>query len=738
MACFFLVFLYKSPAGLVCYWTLNNIFNLIKTIICKMRDTDKGINFAMLICSIIVMTYSLCTSPNYKEVLQFLAVALLLNSRFILKKLKKRFGKESISINQVPNTKNFVLSALFLALLIGAVIPSAVIESSPQDFLVNDYSFNPLLYLVSSSAIAIGTFVIWGGVFYWLASTESKVSIERVMWAVCGAAIINYMAFGRKLGILSATLKFEEGLRFTTVERSINAAVFIAILLFLCLVWKKYHKQVYDILLVCLVALMAIVGINVKSINDTLDGAVTANDKGSASLAVQDSAEQNTNKKLLKLSKNGSNVAVFMLDMAMGSYIPYFMNEKPELKEAFAGFTHYTNTISYGAHTLFGAPAIFGGYEYTPAEMNKRDQEPLVKKHNEALKVLPVVFGNEGFDVVFCDPPLANYGRGDGLAIFDEYSFIKAYNIRREYGNLFQEKDELSVNAVEDNKRNFYFFGLLKSAPLFLQKYLYDKGGYMSGKIMGQEITSLYTSLGVKEDFSRDIFGLDMLDEMTQVVNEGDNLLIVVNETPHSPCLLQMPDYLPKKKVDNTGLVDYKSDKFVVDDKRLEIIDTRQVSYYHANMATLIKMAEWFDWMRANNVYDNTRIILVADHGRPVRHFSDWRIGRESLEGFYPLLMVKDFNDREFKTSDKFMTNADVLNLAAKDVIANPVNPFTGKNIDAEVKTKEKQYIFASHNNNAGTNDVNTFTSGKWYSVHTNIWNLDNWDIAKEDAVLPY
>ena len=141
------------------------------------------------------------------------------------------------------------------------------------------------------------------------------------------------------------------------------------------------------------------VGINVNSISDTIEGALVANGNDSGKLVAHNSVEQNIQNKILKLSKNGKNVAVFMLDMAMGSYIPYFMNEKPELKDAFAGFTHYTNTISYGAHTLFGAPAIFGGYEYTPAEINIRNQEPLVKKHNEALKVLPVLFGKEGFSI---------------------------------------------------------------------------------------------------------------------------------------------------------------------------------------------------------------------------------------------------------------------------------------------------------------------------------------------------
>ena len=37
MALFFLVFLYTSPAGLVFYWTLNNLFSLLKTIFYKLR-----------------------------------------------------------------------------------------------------------------------------------------------------------------------------------------------------------------------------------------------------------------------------------------------------------------------------------------------------------------------------------------------------------------------------------------------------------------------------------------------------------------------------------------------------------------------------------------------------------------------------------------------------------------------------------------------------------------------------
>ena len=41
MAVFFLFFLYESPAGLVFYWTLNNVFSLVKTIFYKLKHADK-------------------------------------------------------------------------------------------------------------------------------------------------------------------------------------------------------------------------------------------------------------------------------------------------------------------------------------------------------------------------------------------------------------------------------------------------------------------------------------------------------------------------------------------------------------------------------------------------------------------------------------------------------------------------------------------------------------------------
>ena len=79
----------------------------------------------------------------------------------------------------------------------------------------------------------------------------------------------------------------------------------------------------------------------------------------------------NTEDLYFNLSRKGQNVVVIMLDMGISGYVPYIMEERPELKEKFSGFVYYPNTISFGMHTNFGAPALYGGYEYSPAAMNR-------------------------------------------------------------------------------------------------------------------------------------------------------------------------------------------------------------------------------------------------------------------------------------------------------------------------------------------------------------------------------
>jgi hypothetical protein len=157
----------------------------------------------------------------------------------------------------------------------------------------------------------------------------------------------------------------------------------------------------------------------------------------------------------------------------------------------------------------------------------------------------------------------------------------------------------------------------------------------------------------------------------------------------------------------------------------MNMTDSKKISHYHVNMAAYLKLAEWFDYLRANGVYDNTRIILVADHGRDLGQF-DITCNGKDMESFMPLLMVKDFNAKGFNTSEEFMTNADTPTIAMSGLIDSPVNPFTGKPINSLEKNKPIRIL---HTGILSPEDLTgtTFPSTSWYEVKGNIYNPGNW-----------
>lgn len=726
MALFFLVFLYSSPAGLVFYWTLNNLFNLIKTIIYKLKNPVRGAQIALFLCSLVILIYGFffLDHPTNKKKVFSLICAVALNLPLILAQLKQYRKEHTTDLVINNNRKIFLCGGVFLSILLGAVIPSAVITASPQEFVILGYFSQPTWYIASAFALAFGMFIIWFGVFYWLAPQKYKAKFDFCIWLICGIAITNYMFFGRHLGILTASLQYEKGLLFTSHQKWINTLVLLVVLAVLIFIWRKWKKYISDILLITSVAMLCMVTVNVIGIQKYIN-----------KLTIEENNIGQDNK-LFSLSKNGKNVIVLMLDRGIGLYTPFILEEKPLLKKQFAGFKYYANTVSFGPFTNFGTPSLFGGYEYTPEEINKRDKELLKDKQNEALKVMPVLFDRNNYDVTVCDLPYANYQWIPDLSIFKEYPKIKTYNTMGKYDDNLDKE-----NAVTTNKRNFYCFAQVKCLPVFLQKYFYDNGNYnLIKKEQGnQEITSLVTAMGINKHFMRSYNVLTKLSSLTGIKENGNTALIMANDITHEPALLQLPEYVPSKKVDNTEYEKEHSGRFIVGNLRLEMNSTNQMIHYQANMAAMLQLGRWFDYLRSNGVYDNTRIIIVADHGRGVNHNKKFIFNKEDdIERFYPLFMVKDFNSHELTVSEEFMTNADVPTIAMNGLINHPVNPFTGKMISSKVKKEGKLYIFSSSLWDVNKNNGNTFKPGTWYSVEKDMRDKANWKLVKENATLPY
>lgn len=690
MALFFLFFLYTSPSGLVFYWTLNNVFSLGKNIVYKIIAYVKK-------------------KPALEE---------------------KKVEVENDATDVKSDKKMFILGSLVLTLLVGLVIPSTYIGASVQEFIDITYYHDPTWYVVNATCLAIGTFMVWMRVFYWIASEKGKALFDSVVWIMCGVALVNYLFFGTNLGIISSTLEYETGMVFTKTELILNVITIIIVSIVLYVVKLKWSSLVKTVLLTVAIALLGMSVMNVADIRTIVE----------ATEKQIENSEFETPR--FTLSKKGNNVIVLMLDRALAEYVPYIFNEHPELEKKFSGFTYYSNTISYGQCTNFAAPALFGGYEYVPVELNKRDEEPLVKKHNEALKLMPVIFEENDYEVTVCDPPYANYSYIPDLTIYDDYPDIKTYITEGAFSDPSSKQQ-----TIESNKRNFFVFSVMKCLPLGVQNILYQGGNY--NQLLGPEmvlefwhqiIYSEIFSEGVDADSMNPYNVLLNMANMTWI-DEGDKdtFMMLTNMLTHQPMMLQLPNYEPVPFVYNGDQLDllYPGP---VNGRELITETTFQIIHYQSNAAALMRLGEWFDYLRENGVYDNTRIIIAADHGYGVYQIEDLFMGDElnndTLEYYYPLLMVKDFNSNEYTVSDEFMTNADVPTLAFEGLIENPINPFTGNPVNNEAKSGE-QYITPSQEWDIAINNGNTFIPSQWYAVKDNMWDKNNWRLIDEYLVDP-
>ncbi len=731
MAAFFLVFLYTSPACLVFYWTLNNVFSLVKTIFYKLKEPGKVLGLLASAAGLLALVFGLFFyGGSAKRKLFVVGVGLLLQLPMVLRLLKGKLPR----IAMEPNKKLFVLGGIFLTVLVGVLIPSAYIAASPQEFVDVNYFHNPLWYLLSSGCMAAGMFLVWLGVFYWLASPKAKAVFDRLVWVLCGVFLVSYMFFGRELGVVSSALQYERGLQFSTAEQTVNLLVLLAVAAVLFLFAQKWHKVAAMVLLTAVFALGGMSALNMVKIQTEVNR-----------IALQDPDEVELSDSMphFALSKTGKNVIVLMLDRAMGEYIPYLMQENPELAEQFDGFTYYANTVSFGSNTNFGAPALLGGYEYTPVELNKREEESLLSKHNEALKVMPVLFSENGYDVTVCDPVYAGYQWIPDLSIYDEYPEIQAYNTKGRFTDT-----KTAEKVIENNYRNFFCFSLMKTVPVCLQSVLYNDGLYNQAAQYGeargysvQFVQNVSQAVGIDSKFMDSYQVLENMTAMTRLTEEGNTFLFLENELTHEPMLLQTPEYTPAETVDNTAYDAAHTDRFVMDGVQLKVDTYLQMNHYQTNMAALQMLGDWFDSLRELGVYDNTRIILVSDHANDFAQLEtllmdDGMGGTVDVSGYFPLLMVKDFDSQGFTTSREFMTNADVPTLAVQGLIENPVNPFTGKVISSEEKTAHDQYIIISRDWDVLVNNGNTFLPASWAAVKENLWDEENWTFYLEKAVL--
>jgi YidC/Oxa1 family membrane protein insertase len=716
MAAVFLVLLYNSPSGLVVYWTMNNVFSLIKNIFYKLKRPLPVLYILSCLFVVISGIFLIFIHPGdiSNRLILFTATLIIPASPLLLKlyrTLPETIFRPLLADNRF-RTSLYILSLAVLCVSLGFVIPSYVINSSPQEFSFIESVKSPFSFLCTSLLQAAGFCLFWPLCLYFLFGKKIQTFLTGAALVVCLGGIVNAFCFSGDYGELSSMLTFSNGgvIKPELADTAVNAAVLLLVAAF-TLFLLYYRQRILFALLSILLASLAGISI-VHAVNIGTEYSryreIVAFGSGEAGAPGGDYSPQKENavSPIFHLSQKGKNVIVIMLDRAVSGFIPEIFSEDSGLNEKFRGFTYYPNTVSFNGFTLMGAPPLFGGYEYTPSNINRRPDEPLVKKHNEALLLMPRLFSGSGYSVTVTDPSWANYSWVADLRIFRDYPEIRAYNTIRTYTDVWIAGNDFPELRLKSKtlKRNFIWFSFLKISPLILRDAVYNDGNYWSTDKTATDFRLILNNYAV----------LDLLPELTDLKPEKENsFILLVNELTHEPGFLQAPGYIPVPSVTDRGKSKYAD-----------------VINYPANMAAIKRLGEWFDFLRQHDVYDNSRIIIVSDHGAGI-NTGIFGGGLPFLREIYnPLLLVKDFNaSSPFAGDQSFMTNADVPFMAMENIIPDPVNPFTGRAITRDDK-KAPLFINISPKWMPGEHRQNTFVvnPGEWYTVHDDIFNAENWE----------
>ncbi|MCL1836189.1 MAG: alkaline phosphatase family protein [Treponema sp.] len=583
--------------------------------------------------------------------------------------------------------RTFFLSSLSLFLLIGFVIPSNLIVSDVAEFSFLEHG-SPLSF-VGTTVLQSAGILLWLICIYFLSNRRVRIIITAVLTVALSTFLLNTFIFTGNYGTMFPDLAFDGFTDVSMKLKIINIISIFLICLFIAgLLLIKKRMVILSLQGIVAASLLCFGFINAVKIQ--------VGHRKEQLISVESSTSL---EKIITLSQTGKNVLVIVLDMAAPRFLPYIFEEKPELIKNFDGFVFYPNTVSFGPQTIIGMPCIFGGYYYSPLEIQKRTGELFLDKYYESMMVLPRIMADANFRVTVQDQSDMDN------SLYDKYDNIDVQNTKGKYTRYFLGEfgDLRLMDYQKQLYANFLRFSLFKISPMFFRRIIYNNGDYRSVFIdtaYSRAAIGNYTSLYYMPD-------------ITEVTDKNENhSILFVNNMTHVPAFMEAPDYVPSNNITNKGQGPFANDE-----------------YYHSNMASYLLLAKWFDFLKENNVYDNTRIIIVSDHGNNTVFPERVNLpnGRE-LGKHSALLMVKDFNaNSEFETNDSFMTNADVPYIAVSGFAEKVINPFNGKELparetnDATVTTGGGTSIFSQNKY--------TLKIGKneWLHVRDNIYDPANW-----------
>jgi len=556
-----------------------------------------------------------------------------------------------------------------LTVLTFIALPLTVLSSgSSADF--EESLFYYANYLIIFSII----FFTMLFVFFRLLSSKWKRFFSVLFAILAFSSLFNAFVFTGSYGDMSHFV-FSDDIIISNISRALNIVVILAtsILVAAAFLKKKIHIAT-TILTLTTISLFFL----------SISEAYTFQHKRNSGEKI---VKAKPGEKLFTFSKTKENVVVLMIDRFIGGYMPELLKIVPGLKKDLDGFVWYPESFSPGSYTISGVPPIMGGWEYYVKNVNATRQDvPLLKKLDESAKIMPHNFDKNGFDVGVYTNDLTRWLKEDDKEHIGKSNFIEVDFTK--YRKRWLAKSKVrEMNADDQMRKKMLVFGLFRVSPLIFRIPIYNDGKWHIEKEekYKKPDKKKFVSFHQKSKWRRNTTlkyyaFLDLLPEMSTISDDGRGKFYYFNnDLTHEPHSINMNfEFQADGKVHYPKKMHKKFNK-----------STNSLKHLYTDGSALRLFRNWLNWMKENGVYDNTRIIMISDHGRDVYNpaFKKKKIkgGRKKSHPSYfnNLFLFKDFNSRgEIKTDRTFMTSMDVPSLAMKDLFV-PINPYTGKVIES-------------------------------------------------------
>jgi hypothetical protein len=574
-----------------------------------------------------------------------------------------------------------------------------IISSSPANFKDIFKIFGVLFYL--SIAVYYILYIINTSV-----KNYFKLLIPILVFSFSIYLCINYFIFTDNYGLMDFFIIHDASVLYSTMRGKLLDLIIIILTLFISTISiKKFNHSYIEKILLTVLVFIIFYSINplYKIINYQIVPLKTP--------AVASEDNRNLGKKFY-FSKNGKNILIIFFDRFVGGLVPDILKDLPSLKEEFSGFTWYPNTLSFGIGTVIGLPAIYGGYKYADVDSILKSQftwdnawtspnnTEMQKKFQPATNFMLEKFADVGFHSFIADPTFIDSKKMEKLSNGRyKYDYL-VKNIK--YGNKFYNRIYTTImkQKFKPEELVYYYllpFSIFKTFSPSIRKRIYREGKWNSqgyDNLIGSYISELSyakawphiskASQAIKGSYN---FITSNLTHDVYAARDNGKFSISVSD---------LGDELQQK---------LKRESKIKKEDIKRFKDGFTTVHFYADKEALVRVAEWLKWFKKEGIYNNTKIILVSDHGISLHNpmFKNQKSQKGiSYSNYHALLMVKEFHATgKMITSHEFMTTADVPGIALSAIDPDAKQKYSydkSKGFRLYINYKDKGVLKVYHN----------------------------------------